>query len=314
MNAPVPSAPEREALIAEHWAEKAREQQATPELRASINWLESNLVLEHHINPCISGQPRVNWFEWMMGRYVPMAATAACTLGCGNGGLERHARVLGFQASFDSFDISEGAVNVAREQAAAQGMTGIEYHQADLNTISSLPNTYQVVFASMSLHHIENLEALMRAVHEALVPGGRLIFNEFIGPRKFQWTDLQLAMVNGLLAALPRRLRMDLTCPGKLKAPVHRPTLEEMDAIDPSEAVLSDQIMPLAERYFRPVVRRDYGGTLLHLLLERIVGNFREDRIEDVEIMQRTSRLETLCLETGVLPSDFAVAVFEKDV
>jgi hypothetical protein len=85
-----------------------------------------------------------------------------------------------------------------------------------------------------------------------------------------------------------------------------------MDRIDPSEAVLSDRIMPLAHQFFEPVVIREYGGTILHLLLDRIIGNFREDTEEDREILFEIFELEALLLKTKVLPSDFAVAVFEK--
>jgi SAM-dependent methyltransferase len=247
-----------------------------------------------------------------MAEYVPRTAASICTLGCGDGSLERHARQLGCRAFFDSIDIAEGALAVAREEAARRGLGGVYYQQVDLNNLCSLPRKYEVVFGCMSLHHVRNLEQLFRAVHEALVPGGRLIFNEFIGPRKFQWTDLQMEIINRVLAALPSRLREDRSQPGSVKEPVRRPTIEEMDRIDPSEAVLSDLIMPLAHQFFEPVVIREYGGTILHLLLDRIIGNFREDAEEDREILFDVFELEALLLKTKVLPSDFAVAVFEK--
>jgi SAM-dependent methyltransferase len=300
------------AITQRHWSEMARARQQAPYLQAELGWLDSPIVRERYIHSAISGQPGVSWLEWVMAGYVPRSAASICTLGCGAGGLERHARVLGCQAAFDSFDVSAGALAVAREEAVRLGLAGITYQQADLNSLRSLPNDYEVVFGCMSLHHVLNLEQLFQAVHEALVPGGRLIFNEFIGPRKFQWTDLQLEIINRVLAALPPRLREDRTQPGTAKEPVKRPTVEEMDRIDPSEAALSDRIMPLAHQVFEPVVIREYGGTILHLLLDRIMGNFREDAEADREILLDVFQLEALLLKTKVLPSDFAVAVFEK--
>jgi SAM-dependent methyltransferase len=289
---------------------RARHQ--SPHLGGEVNWLDSAIVRERYIHPAISGQPDVSWFEWVMAGYVPRTAASICNLGCGDGSLERHARVLGCRAAFDSIDIAEGALAVAREEAARLGLAGISYQQVDLNNLCSLPKQYEVVFGCMSLHHVRNLEQLFQAVHEALVPGGRLIFNEFIGPRKFQWTDLQLEIINRVLAAFPSRLREDRSQPGSIKEPARRPTIEEMDRIDPSEAVLSERIMPLAHQFFEPVVIREYGGTILHLLLDRIIGNFREDTEEDREILFDVFELEALLLKTKVLPSDFAVAVFEK--
>lgn len=305
------SAPEA-SRVSDHWAKLALEQQEQPNLRAEIGWLDSPIVLERYTNPKITGHAKVNWFEWAVRSYVPPDTANACTLGCGDGGLERHARRLKLQAHFDSYDISEGAVEVARRQAERDRWRDIDYRQADLNTIEFEPSSYDVFFASMTLHHVAELERLYRQMDKALRPGGLVIFNEFVGPRKFQWTGLQLAIVNRLLAALPERLRRDRTRPGELKHEVRRPSIEEMDAIDPSESVLSDRIMPLAHRFFEPVEIRDYGGTILHLLLDRIVGNFDPDRPQDVEILQDFFDLETLCLKTGVLRSDFTCAVFRK--
>ena len=71
-------------------------------------------------------------------------------------------------------------------------------------------------------------------------------------------------------------------------------------------------IIPLAHRFFEPVALRNYGGTLLALLLERIMSNFREDSEEDVGILMDIFQLESLLLKTGVLASDFAIGVFKK--
>jgi SAM-dependent methyltransferase len=292
-----------------HWAQNLSERQKNPDIITETAWSSSPLVLREYINPAVSGKPDVNWFAWAMQKFVPKKVAFAANLGCGGGNLERHARVLGFQATFDSYDISEGALKLARQEAKKAGITGVNYLQADLDEVRLPQDKYQVIFASMSLHHISNLEALFERIRDALVPGGRLIFNEFIGPRKFQWTDLQLEIINKLLVALPGHLRIDRKS-GTVKGKVARPTLEEMNNIDPSEAVLSDQIMPMAHRFLTQKVRRDFGGTILHLLLNNIIGNFHTE--EDLATLRRIFKLESICIETGVLPSDFTVAVFEK--
>ncbi|MBZ0110931.1 MAG: class I SAM-dependent methyltransferase [Thermoanaerobaculia bacterium] len=301
-----------ETSVSKHWSDKARERQIEPERQAQIGWLDSRAVLETYINPAISGQSKIGWFEWVMNRYVPKASKSFCTLGCGDGGLERHARFLGYTASFDSLDISEGALDVAREQATSLNLEGITYQQADLNCIQRLPHQYEVVFGCMSLHHVLSLQQLFEAVDEALIPGGLLIFNEFVGPRKFQWSDLQIEIVNAALEALPLDLKRDLSDPPNLKGPVLRPTIEEMNAVDPSEAALSDQIMPLAHRFFEPSDVREYGGTVLHLLLDRIIGNFCVDVPAHWTHLLDLFDLERSLLKTGVLSSDFTVGVFKK--
>lgn len=298
--------------VSSHWGRKASEQQTHPDLEQQIDWLDSPLVQREHVNPATSGQPDLNWLEWSLRHHVPRGATWACTIGCGAGGLERHARASGFEAEFDSFDISMQAIEVAREEARQEGLEGIRYEQADLNECELPTGRYDVVFASQSLHHIERLERLMSGVHRALKPGGLIVFNEYVGPRRFQWSDWQLTLINRFLTWLPERLRLDRVQQGKIKCEVVRPRVEEILSVDPSEAVLSDRILPLAEELFEPLVKRDYGGTILHMLLDRIIGNFREEDVDSIKRLRRVARLETELIAMGALPSDFTFRIYSR--
>ncbi|MBI2242500.1 MAG: class I SAM-dependent methyltransferase [Nocardioides sp.] len=71
-------------------------------------------------------------------------------------------------------DPSAGMVRVARERIAAAGL-GDRLHavKADL-TVDRLEGTYDVVWSSMALHHVRDLDRLLRSVAELLVEGGRL--------------------------------------------------------------------------------------------------------------------------------------------
>jgi len=296
---------------ADHWSQMAKAQIDTPQQRADTCWLDSPLVQHGYINPAVSGQPTANWLEWAVRTHIPPTARHACTLGCGAGGLERHARWLGLAAQFDAFDISPGSIEVARAEAGKRQLTGIDYHCANLEHLELPQRRYDVVFGSMSLHHFHNLEAVLHRVRDALVPGGLLIWNEFVGPRRFQWTDLQLELVQALLQTLPDALRADLRT-GAVKQSYPRLSIAEMDAIDPSEAALSDLIVPLSDQLFERVLLRDYGGTLLHLALEGIVGNFHLEVPADVAHLRRLFAFEAACLAARVLPSDFAVGVYRR--
>lgn len=53
------------------------------------------------------------------------------------------------------------------------------------------------------------------------------------------------------------------------------PTVEEIVAVDASEAVASAQILPLLDAHFDAIARRPYGGSLLHVLLANIAQNFQ---------------------------------------
>ncbi len=71
-------------------------------------------------------------------------------------------------------DPSAGMVQVAQERIeAAQLSNRLRAVQADLTT-DSLDGTYDVVWSSMALHHVQDLDALLRSVLGLLANGGRL--------------------------------------------------------------------------------------------------------------------------------------------
>ena len=71
-------------------------------------------------------------------------------------------------------DPSAGMVQVARERIAAAGLSDrLRAVQADLTT-DPLDGPYDVAWSSMALHHVQDLDALLRSVAGLLVSGGRL--------------------------------------------------------------------------------------------------------------------------------------------
>lgn len=71
-------------------------------------------------------------------------------------------------------DPAAGMVQVARERIAAAGLGDrLRAVQADLTT-EQLDGAYDVVWSSMALHHVRDLDRLLRSVADLLVNGGRL--------------------------------------------------------------------------------------------------------------------------------------------
>jgi SAM-dependent methyltransferase len=72
-------------------------------------------------------------------------------------------------------DPSAGMVQVARERIEAAGLGGrLRAVQADLTT-ERLEGTFDVAWSSMALHHVHDLDALLRSLAGMLVDGGRLL-------------------------------------------------------------------------------------------------------------------------------------------
>ncbi len=295
-------------LAGAHWGERAREQQLAV---LPSSWAEIPVVIREYINPRVSGTGDQGWLEAVARDYFKQPVKVALSLGCGGGGLERHGLQLNIATRFEAYDVSAGAIELAREEAGITGQQdAIDYQVANLNKIELPARRYGAVFASQSVHHIEALEHYMAQVHRALKPGGLFIINEFVGPNQFQWTDTQLEHANRLLQSIPEKYRHCIREAGE-KHHIPRPTIDAMNAYDPTEAIRARDILPQLVEHFELVEQRDFGGTLLHLVLDNIAGNLDQSE-EGIAILRRLMDEEDALIKSGELDSDFTLLIARK--
>jgi SAM-dependent methyltransferase len=288
------------------WGDRAAERQNAA--RPIVAWTDSAVILRHYVHPTISGSQDGNWLDWAARRYFRTPADLTLSIGSGDGGLERHGLAAGLARRFEAFDASAGAIELARRLAQEHHIDDrVEYFVADLNEHCFAGGRFDAAFASMAVHHIRNLEHLFAEVRRGLKPGALFIMNEYVGPNQFQWTDRQLRLADDILMRIPERYRRSLLS-GYVRVRNNRLTLDHMNAVDPTEAIRSSEIIPLLRASFDVIEQIDYGGTLLNLALEEITGNFAETP-EDLAVLQRLFDAERDYLRQGVIPSDFSVLV-----
>ncbi|MGC9329496.1 MAG: class I SAM-dependent methyltransferase, partial [Candidatus Hinthialibacter sp.] len=280
-----------------------------------LSWFDSPL-LSRYINRWITGSPKQDWLDYVKSRYAAKPVSRGLNVGCGQGELERLILRRRIAECMDGFDISPAAVEIAQKKAAGEGFGGrIHYFTADANAIekSNLPRDYDIIFASMSLHHFVRLEHCLNHLNQRLASRGLLVVNEFIGPDRFQWSDEQLDAVNRILACFPHDLKANLRNPGEIKNRVARPSLKYMKEHMAFEAVCSQRILSALRERFHILEQRDYGGTVLQLLFEAIMGNFNEEGCrEHAALVQMAAAAEELLLKSGALPHDHSLIVAQK--
>ena len=121
-------------------------------------------------------------------------------------------------------------------------------------------------------------------------------------------SDEQLMLANELLWTIPERYRISEN--GRPLRRIRRPTIQEMNDLDPSESIRSEEIMAATERYFDVVERRDYGGTLLHLVTSAgTIRHYDPGNGEDMALLQRMVDFEKRHIAAGNISSDFALVV-----
>ena len=234
-------------------------------------WTEHGLHWTHlpavkaRIAEMVSGDAAVHPLEWFFRQVAaerPLPLQRILVLACGAGHVEREAMAKGWAASAVAIDLSSQVLARASAQAAAEGLP-IEYHHADMNGLPMgqapfLPGTFDAVLGVAGVHHGSELERLYADVAALLVPGGWFFLDEYVGPDRFQWPDAQQRHLNSLLDLLPPRLRM--TTDGRLKGNARRPSVQEVIAVDASEAVRSSELLPLLPRHFDVQAVRPYRG------------------------------------------------------
>ena len=294
------------------WSQKAKVEDR--ERRELVSWMVYPLIAKNYINKQVSGNSEEDWLIYIKNTYIPHKLNMGLDIGCGDGWLERRASHLGICKKFDAFDVAEGAIKIAKKEASKQGIDNfVNYEVRDINNICLEREVYDIAFTTSSAHHFKELEHIFNEVNKALKPSGFFILgNEFVGPSQFQWTDKQMGIIDDLLQILPTKYRRYISTPWKVKERGDRPSLDWMKNYDPSEAIRSADIIPILSEYCNVIEKVDFGGTILHMLLSNIVGNFDSEKEEDIAILKLICYLEETLIRERILPSDFAVIIAQK--
>src|SRR5579859_7438843 len=254
---------------ARHWA------QHDSDFTKNLHWTELPQV-QKRIRKKITGSESEDLFGYTIRKFFreqKRPLETALSLGCGSGATETGLTQYVTLRRHDAIDISGPLINIAKSNA--EHFPQIRYFVGDLNRCDfPSGDGYDLVIAHQSLHHVSNLRGLLAKVQAAMRPEGIFIFDEYVGPRRFQWSARQMEAINASLRLLPDWLILDVET-GEHRRNFTRPSAESVAEVDPTEAVLSDQIIPVAQDIFTIIEQRPYGGALLHMLLHRIAGNFR---------------------------------------
>ena len=206
------------------------------------------------INRRVTGSAGEWPLDWFARVHVAAPFARGLSWGCGTGGFERSAVRAGVVREVDGFDISQGSLEEARRAAAEEGLAGLHYARGNFDDPRLPRRAYDVVFFHQSLHHVSRLERLFEAVSRALVEGGAMYADEYVGPSRNRWTRRHVQRAQALLDRLPVRAKI----PRRIELPVEKH--------DPSEAARSGELAAFLREYFEPIEWKPYGGQIASLV------------------------------------------------
>ena len=113
--------------------------------------------------------------EWpaLKSMLPDLTGKSVIDLGCGYGWFWRAARELG-ASDITGVDISEKMLARAAELTADPQ---IHYQRSDLESLALKDNSLDLVYSSLALHYLPELDTLFANVQRALKPGGSLVFS-----------------------------------------------------------------------------------------------------------------------------------------
>jgi 2-polyprenyl-3-methyl-5-hydroxy-6-metoxy-1,4-benzoquinol methylase len=274
-------------------------------------WVEVPNVRQN-INRRATGDSEIDWLNhsasFLNSQPTPIKALS---IGCGFGIIERILRRRDICQLIHGLDVADGAIQGAIQEAEAEGLQGLTYEVADLNTTELPAETYDIVYAHASLHHVFQLEHLFDQIKKTLKPNGFFIIFEYIGPSQMQFPQHHLQLADVFLKTIPERYRRMRRREG-IKQEAPRFSLETMNGSDPSEGIRASEIVPLVASRFEIRHLRYLGGTLLLLIFNEIAGNFREEDAEIMPLLDALIALDNFLVDNAALPSYHVYMVCQK--
>ena len=290
--------------VAKRWGEPQSEAPGT-------QWIGVPGVAEN-INRRATGDSKIDWIDHS-GSLLAMLKKPirALSLGCGFGQIERVLRRRNYCQFVHGVDVAEKAIEAAKREAETEGLDGLTYEVADLNTATFPKDTYDVVYAHACLHHVFHLEHLFDQIKRTLKRGGLFVVQEYIGPSQMQFPQKHLHLADIFLKAIPERYRRLRTRSGtKQQAP--RLPLDTMNNCDPSEAIRATEIVPLIASRFEVKHFCYLAGSLLLLIFNEIAGNFDAYDGAVMPLVTALIGLDNFLVDNKVLPSYHVYMVCEK--
>ena len=269
-------------------------------------WTASATV-RRYLHTLVSGSPECDWPTWVRANHLPPRVDRLLVLGAGSGWLERALAIKDGIGSITACDFAPETVAAAEKTARQEGLD-IRYFVRNLEAEPLPEGPFDAVVANDVLHHITDLEGLYARIHESLVPGGKLLFNEYVGPNRFQYSDARMDVINRYFRLIPDHLRFNPYWSGLFWSRF-RVDPAKLAADDPTEAVRSEDVLPLARRYFDVEKEYSYGGGLLNPLLYEIIASFDETNPRDLGLLELFCAAEDRLTRAGVIEPDFSVFV-----
>lgn len=278
--------------------------------RDPIDYTQHWFLYNFAVSRPLTGDCARYWLDDVGERHLRPPPERLLALGCGPAFIEQQILERDFAGTIVAYDTSRVAIEAARRRIASTPWADrMDLRVGDPLEAGLADRSFDAVFVEAALHHFDRLEETFALMHRVLRPDGLLLFDEYVGPDLQQYPPELEDLLTRVNACLAPELRRDYET-GAVRERVEATPVEVQRERDPTEGVHASQILPLTYRYFEVIDRRDYGGTIVRPLFNRILLNWNfESDPKDQTIAQLVVLLEQELLRHAAIPTHNTIVV-----
>jgi SAM-dependent methyltransferase len=240
------------------------------------------------------------------------------SLGCGHGGMELQvARRLKKPHELIAVDLNPAIFDDALARAKAEGLN-VRFRCVDLNFIEIQPNSFDVIYAYASIHHVLNLEHLFSTLQRGLAKNGSLVILDIIGKTQVVFWKENVEFAAEQVRTMPLRYKPRQKLFWKNLAPWFDPYTIIPPYVEPSvqvgmEGIRQGEIEALIEHWFEPIKIYKY-NSFMRLICTNpyLASRLDPARPEDREFLEGLMKLDYEQVQSGKLRPTEIFAVFKK--
>jgi SAM-dependent methyltransferase len=231
------------------------------------------------------------------------------SLGCGYGGVEiAIAKGLKQPYSMIAVDLNPMLFDAAIEETKASNLN-IQFEEADLNFIKLKKNSFDLVFAHASLHHVLNLENLCEQIYTGLKNDGRLVILDIIGKTQVLFWEENVNFAIELVASMPKKYKVGVDDYKTIIPPYQEPAIQVG-----MEGIRQEEIESQISRWFSPLKVFKYGAFMRLICTHPILGkNINPDVPEDLKYLDYLCNLDLEQVKEQKLRPTEIFAVYKKN-
>jgi ubiquinone/menaquinone biosynthesis C-methylase UbiE len=113
-----------------------------------------------------------NKHKWMFKQVPPLTGKKVLDIGCGPGELARVIKTIYLDCKVTGLDISSEMIKFAEKKSI--GLSGIDFLVGDSHSLPFEDNSFDYLFNTISFHHYEDPNKVLKEMNRILKPGGRL--------------------------------------------------------------------------------------------------------------------------------------------